>query len=114
LTISPQVASGRYTYQRTVRLNHFDKDGFHRLASASTRCKTCVSNARLTLFPDFQRTCPGHSAQAFQSVCAQIIQSRRSPVSPSTQLERLAMCFRGKYTSTTFCDWQGAVSRRWL
>ena len=48
-----------------------DKDGLRHLASASTRCKTCVSNARLTLLPDFQRTCPSLNARASQSVCAQ-------------------------------------------
>ena len=55
--------SERYDY-------HFDKDGSRHLASASTRCKTCVSNARLTLLPDCQRTWPGHNAKPFQSVCA--------------------------------------------
>ena len=58
----------RYAYQRTVRLNHFDKDDLRHLASASTRCKTCVSNARLTLLPDFQRTCPDFNVEAF-NVC---------------------------------------------
>ena len=57
-----------------VRLS-LDKNGLRHLASASTRCKTYVSNARLTLLPNFQRTEPGHNAQPFQSVCAQIIQS---------------------------------------
>ena len=52
-----------------VRLS-LDKDGLRHLASASTRCKTYVSNARLTLLPNFQRTEPGHNAQPFQSVCA--------------------------------------------
>ena len=56
---------------RTITTYHFDKDGLRHLASASTRCKTCVSNARLTLLPDFQRTCPSLNARASQSVCAQ-------------------------------------------
>ena len=31
-------------------------------------CKTCISNARLTLLPDFQRTCPDFNVEAF-NVC---------------------------------------------
>ena len=60
-----------------------DKDGLRHLASASTRCKTCVSNARLTLLPDCQRTCHGLNAWAFQSVCAQ---SFRVGLSPRSRL----------------------------
>ena len=52
-----------------VRLS-LDKNGSRRFASASTRCKTYVSNARLTLLPDFQRTWPDLNAEPFQSVCA--------------------------------------------
>ena len=86
-------------YRERFTTYHFDKDGLRHLASASTRCKTCVSNARLTLLPDCQRTCPGHSAKASQRGCAQIIQSQAFPPT----------CF-----ASVFCGWPGAVSRRWL
>ena len=57
-----------------VRLS-LDKNGLRRFASASTRCKTYVSNARLTLLPRFQRTWAGLNAEPIQSVCARVIQS---------------------------------------
>ena len=59
------------------------------LASFDT-LETLVSNARY--FPCCQRTCPGHSAWAFQSVCA-------------LHSEVLA--------SRVFCVWPGAGLRRW-
>ena len=75
LTISPQVASGRYAYQR----NEYDlitssiKMRLRHLApQPRTRCARLTSQTLcFDLSPIFERTCPGHSAQAFQSVRAE-------------------------------------------